>query len=251
MLVQTSLWRDGVARCARYAFGPNRLHLCGPDANAEVLAYLQAGATDLGLTRLLEGFNTLYPYLQHIAQANQVRDPFDTQVVEAYWIGNELLERIPVKTFYRHLTEGLGLQRRYSKRELGQLTAKLPQGARMHHSFHVFNAYKRTGHNDKLHTLESMDACRVSWGQVAEINGPTITVNRRPLLLQGHQLALGDAAEYIAVRRLEDDSSLDELKQGDWLTLHWGVPCEVVNERQVKWLEHYTKLHLALANQTL
>ena len=82
---------DGVTRCTRYAFGPNRLHMCGPDMNREVLAYMNEGVTDTGLTNILKEFQALHPYLTKIAHTNQIKDPFDSRVVEAYWIGNELL----------------------------------------------------------------------------------------------------------------------------------------------------------------
>lgn len=242
---------DGVARCSRYAFGPNRLHLCGPDANREVLAYVAAGQSDPGLTALLRRFATLYPYLKEIAAANHIADPFDDRVVEAYWIGNQLLEAIPQRTFYRHLKDTLRLGAATNQRSMTELANKLPQGARMHHSFHVFNVYKRTGYRPELHTLESMDACRVSWGKVVSIAGPTITVMRRPLQLLGHHLALGDEMEHKVMRQLDGSSLLDELRPGEWLTMHWGMPCEVVTERQVQALAHYTKVHLSLANLTL
>jgi hypothetical protein len=59
---------DGVLRCSRYAFGPNRLHFCGPDANREIWDYVNEGFTDFGLQKLLRGFETLYPYLDRIAR---------------------------------------------------------------------------------------------------------------------------------------------------------------------------------------
>lgn len=241
---------DGVARAARYAFGPNKLHLCGPDANAEVLAYLQEGASDAGLGNILKGFQTLYPYLQQIAASNGIRDPFDPRVVEAYWIGNELLETIPVKTFYRHLAETLRLKDRYDPKSFGELALKLPRGGRMHHAFHVLNAYKRTGHDAKLHTLESMDACRVSWGTVTAVDGVSITVLRKPLLLNGHQLVLGEAVPFVVQRKLEDDF-LEDVQPNHIITMHWGVPCEMVTGENVRYLEHYTRVSIALSNETL
>lgn len=242
---------DGVARCARYAFGPNKLHLCGPDANREVLAYVQEGASDAGLSRILTGFQTLYPYLQNIAQANAIRDPFDPRVVEAYWIGNELLEGIAPRVFYHHLADTLRMKARMGNRAFDQMVGKLPKGARMHHSFHVFNAYKRTGNDATLHTLESMDACRVSWGKVVSVNGPKITVLRRPLTMTGHALSLGAEEKTFVLRKLEDVADFDELQPGQWLTMHWGQPCEIVDDRSVPSLERYTLQSIALANTTL
>lgn len=244
------LSHDGVARCSRYAFGPNRLHLCGPDANQEVLAYLKAGVTDPGLEALLKRFNTLYPYLLHIANANNIADPFDARVVEAYWIGNELLEAIPLQVFYKHLVDTLKLKNRGPKTNFSKLEAKLPRGARMHHSFHVLNVYERTGHDRSLHTLESMDACRISWGKIFAIDGPQIKLMRRPLKMENGKIILADAETYIITRRLEDDF-MEGPKVGDLVTIHWNVPCEVVSPKNVSWLEKYTLQHIALANTTI
>jgi hypothetical protein len=251
LLKPNAIQPDGVTRAARYGFGPNRLHLCGPDANRDVFAYLEAGVSDPGLQYLLKGFSTLYPYLQEIAQANGIADPFDDRVVEAYWVGNALLEVVPQQRFYRHLRDSLDLKRKYPAREFSQLVAKLGQGARMHHNVHVLNAYKRTGHDAKLHTLESMDACRVSWGKVIKVEGPTVTVERQPLVQQERKFSLGSAVALKIRRRLEEDGSLDDLKVGDTVTIHWGVICEVIRPSNLRFLKHYTNLAIRLTNPTL
>ncbi|MFA6587462.1 MAG: DUF6390 family protein [Patescibacteria group bacterium] len=243
--------QDGVARCAKYAFGPNKLHMCGPDANSEVLAYLKAGVTDAGLTHILQKFQTLYPYLRSIARANHIKDPFDDRVVEAYWLGNELLESVPKNQFYKHLADDLELKRKSSPKNFDELIQKLPQGARMHHSFHVFNVYKRTGHLEILHTLESMDACRISWGKVEKIDGPKVTLKRKPLKLINQKLELAPEEDFVLHRRLEEDNTFDELKKGDLVTLHWYQACEIVQPENIKWLDFYTNKHLQLANLTI
>ena len=247
---QTRTLRDGVARCARYAFGPNKLHLCGPDANREVYAYLKEGVVDFGLRRILGQFQTLYPYLRSIAEANQIADPFDDRVVHAYWIGNALLETIPLKTLFHHLVDVLKINKRQKKKDFDELTERLPHGAKMHHSFHVLNIYKRTGHLEHLHTLESMDACRVSWGKVVSIDGPKITVMRKRLALNGNTLYLTAEEKHTVIRKLEDEGYLDEMKPGDLISMHWYVPCEVITPQDVRSLEFYTQKHISLANLT-
>lgn len=242
---------DGITRCTRYAFGPNRLHLCGPDQAAEIGAYMREGVTDKGLTCMLEQFRTLFPYLRTIAEANRIADPFDERVVEAYWVGNDLLEGISKQTFFRHLVERLRLRDRYGAKAFDDLAAKVGEGARMHHNFHVFNAYKRTGHDATLHTPETMDACRVSWGKVTAVDGRTVAMLRRPLVVVGHHIALGSEEPYSVQRALEDDGAFDDLRVGDFVTLHWHRPCEIVDERHVRALEAYTRHAMALANTTL
>ncbi len=242
---------EGVARCSRYAYGPNKLRMCGPDQQAELSAYIQTHERDQGLNKILSQFKTLYPYLESIAQANHIRDPFDDRVVKAYWIGNELLEAISPKQFYAHLTDSLTLKRKMNQKNFAELAEKLPVGARMHHSFHVLNVYKRTGQLEILHTLESMDACRVSWGKVTTIDGGKITLHRKPLLLHNNKLLLGDPIVYTLTRKLDDNDVFDEAGVGDWVTIHWHKPCEIVNDRDVRFLEFYTNKHIQLSNMTL
>ena len=242
---------DGVARCARYAFGPNRLHLCGPDINREVLAYVNEGISDQGLNNILKNFQTLFPYLQQIASANRIKDPLDNRVVEAYWLGNSLLNMVPPKTFYKHLTGNLHLDKRLNAKTFTRLKDKLSLGALMHHSFHVFNVWRRTGRLNELHTLDSMDNCRISCGKVLAVDGPVITVSRQPLLLAGNQLTLGKPQSIKIIRQLEGSTLIDEVKVNNLLSIHWNQPCEIISQTQANNLKHYTSLSLSIATTPL
>ena len=242
---------DGLLRAGRYAFGPNRLHYCGPDANRQILSHIQEEAGDPDLRRLLAAFQTMYPYLLHIAHANEIKDPFNERVVEAYWVGNELLENISQKQFYRHLREGLRLKDRLGGRDFDRLTEKIEQGAVPHHSFHVLDIWKRTGHEEREHTLESMDSCRVSWGTVTQVKGPEVTARVEPLLSAEGKIYLGKSGLKTFQRNLEAEFDIEQLQPGQLVTIHWGVLCEVINPRQAAFLRRYTLRHINLANQTL
>jgi len=241
---------DGILRCSRYAFGPNRLHYCGPDANAEIKAYIDNGAQDPGLEAMLRGFRTMYPYLKLIADANRIRDPFDDRVVEAYWIGNRLLETVERRALHSHLEEQ-GLKDQLGSRSFSLLEDKIRHGALPHHSFHVLDIWKRTGHLAIEHTLESMDSCRISWGKVLAVDGPKITVESEPLVLLDGKLALGAPMRRTVIRALESRTDIEQLVPGNWITIHWGVPCEAVTAEQTAVLKKYTLRHLTLANETL
>jgi drug/metabolite transporter (DMT)-like permease len=242
---------DGVLRCSRYAFGPNRLHYCGPDANQEIASYINEGVSDPGLAHLLKQFQTMYPYLQHIAEANSISNPFEERVVEAYWIGNDLLENIKTKKFYHHLVEGQQIKKKVGAKSFELIAEKLEQGAVPHHSFHVLDIWKRTGHLEREHTLESMDECRVSWGRVVKVDGPLIIVLTRPLRYIQGKLFLGEPAQKKLTRRLESTYDIEQINVGDLVSIHWSVPCEIITPRQAAMLEKYTLRHLELANQTI
>lgn len=240
---------NGVALCARFAFGPNRLHMCGPDMSKEVLAYIKEGEADGGLTHILKQFQTLFPYLQEIARANNIRDPFDERVVLAYWIGNELLDNIPVKNLHRHLIDNLQIKKRVGLKSFGQIEEGLRSGALMHHSYHVFNIWKRTGNLDIAHTLASMDQCRISAGRVLEVDGPIIRVMRKPLVIRNDKLCFGEEVETKIMRRLEDSSIIDGAVSGDFISIHWGIPCTFLKQQEVINLEKYTTQSMEIANK--
>lgn len=237
----------GTSRFIRYGFMPNRLRYCGGDDNRTLFEYGLLNAADGGLEALLRRFTGALPYLRLIARTNGIADPFDGRVVEAYWLGNELLERVEVRQLHDALAERFGKQLQGRTREL--VLGKAPAGARPFHAFHVFDVHSRVGELD--HSLATMDHCRVSWGEVVAVDGVELVVNRTPLILESGKLALGSAVPDRAARQIDGRGFVEEAKPGDYVSIHWGWACEVLSERQLRNLQHYTRYHLALANQTL
>ena len=167
----------GALLFGRYAFPPNQLGYCGPPDQQALLDHVAAGAPDEGLIDLERRFEGAYPYLLLIAHANGIADPFDERVVDAYWVGNSLLNRVPAGEFGASLKERFGP--RMDARSFHWLTTKLTAGARPHHNFHVFDIYVRAGlMNDERApiALELMDSCRVSWGRVVAVEGDELVV---------------------------------------------------------------------------
>lgn len=242
---------NGLLRCSRYSFGPNRLHYCGPDANAEILAYINNQVADPGLESLIKKFRTLYPYLRLIAQANRISDPFEERVVEAYWLGNSLLENVSRQQFYDNLIDEQGIKKRIGSKDFAEIEKKIAGFAVPHHSFHVLNIWKRTGEVERLHTLHSMDSCRISAGKVVSLDGPAIMVETKPLIYEAGCLRLGEPVQKKVIRRLEALPDIEQLQIGDLVSIHWEVPCEVITAQQARALEKYTLDSLAFANQTI
>ena len=157
---------DGLLKCINYSYPPNSLQYCGPDKTEAIIAYKQENIGSDELVSFMKDFHTLYVYLRFIAYENNIKDPFDPHVVEAYWIGNPLLTTVSMKGFWKCLVEDHMLKKRLKQNDLRWLMGKIPQGAVPHHTFHVLNVFTRTGHHTVEHTLETMDACRISWGKV-------------------------------------------------------------------------------------
>jgi len=238
----------GTLQFIRYGFMPNRLSYCGPvGENRTLFDYGIAGFADGGLTPLLRRFTGALPYLQLIARANGISDAFDARVVEAYWLGNELLDAVEVRQLHDALLERFGKQLQGRTRDL--VLGKAPAGARPHHSFHVLDVHSRVSEMDS--TLQTLDQCRVSWGKVAQIRAGEMLVDRQPLVLREGKLVLGDARAGLVARQVDGRGFVDAARPGDWVSLHWGWVCEVLTHRQRTNLDRYTRHHLAIANQTI
>lgn len=238
----------GTTRFVRYAFMPNRLQYCGGDGSQTILDYAVADVREPPLDRMLRKFIGALPYLQLIARRNEIADPFDERVVEAYWIGNDLLERVEARELYDHLRERYRTE--LSARVMDRVAAKAPAGARPHHSFHVFDVWRQTerGRNEVLATI---DSCRISWGRVSAVEPGELVVERAPIELREGQLVLGTPRSERVTRMLEGSGFVASATVGDVVSIHWSWACEVLDPRQVAALERYTAQHLRLANQTL
>jgi len=238
----------GTTRFVRYAFMPNRLQYCGDDDNRTILDYAVADVREPPLVAMLRKFTGAFPYLALIARRNDIADPFDERVVEAYWIGNELLERVEARELYDLLVARYGKE--LSARTMDRVAAKAPAGARPHHSFHVFDVWRQTerGRNEALATI---DSCRISWGTVTAVEAGELVVERAPIVLSAGKLALGPARSERVTRMLEGDGFVTDAAVGDVISIHWSWACEVLTAAQQRSLERYTRLHLGLANRTL
>ena len=238
---------DGRLFSLGFSLMPNRLGYCGGPDQRELRDYWVAGQADAGLARLLHKFEGAMPYLRLIAAANGIADPLDRRVVEAYWLGNGLLERTDLPAFYRSLEERF--RGRVAPRSLEHLLGTVPAGARPHHNFHVFHTYLRTGTLPA--GLDTLEQCRVGWGTVLTATPHQVVVAARTLEWRGGALVLGEPAPRPLVRSLDGYTAFPDLAPGDLVAFHWGWVAARLSPHQGAALERETRRHLALANRTL
>jgi len=99
--------------------------------------------------------------------------------------------------------------------------------------------------------MSAMDGCRISWGQVKAVDGTSLLVDRRPLVELDGKLALGEARADHVLREVSGRGFAAGTAVGDWVSIHWGWVCEVLDSRGLANLRHWTDVHLAIANETI
>ena len=83
---------DGLELAGRFSYITNALGYCGPDcAYEKFLEYVKGNKNTDDIEKALKRFEGLFPYLNAIAKKTGKKFT-DYSVVEAYWIGNSLLD---------------------------------------------------------------------------------------------------------------------------------------------------------------
>jgi hypothetical protein len=240
---------DGPTRFARFAYPPNVLGYCGTDDHRALLEYSASGTADGGLRRIARTFEGAWPYLELIAGANGITDPLDARVVDAYWIGNALTQRVPASLLGESVTERF---RGPAGRDFAHLAETIPEGALPTHGFHVFAIYPwvgllRSGATDN--GLFVLDRCRIRWGRVERVEGDEAVVRARPLTWDGSVLALGlPVPERVTVT--DDGLGLvPGVEAGAWVAMHWGWVCDRLEPHRLRALVQFTAATLDLVNR--
>ena len=202
-----------------------------------------AEASDVDVPALARGFSGAWPYQQVLAELAGIDDPLDERVVRAYWTGNELTDRIANVRFGTALLERIRPQ---AGHYWAHLTDDLLAEAAPTHAFHVFGVYpwSRLLSTGLPEPLKVLDACRIGWAEVVEVEPEQLLVRMRHLTHDGGVLALGAVVEERIGHRSEGMSFIDQVAPGDHVAVHWGFACDRLTEEQVAQLEHWTRWQL-------
>ncbi len=241
--------QSGALLFVRYAFPPNELGYCGPSDSQALLGYAATGTVDRGLAALARQFDGAWPYLELIAGAVGLPDPLDHRVVEAYWVGNPLLDQVGTTALGNSMEQRL---RRRTGRQFSLIADDVLAGGVPHHSFHVFGVYPWVGllSNDRIadQALEVLDRCRIRWGKVDSVSGDQVLVRSQPLTWDGRNLGLGEPVAENARRAVNGNGFVDGLAPGDWVSLHWDWVCDRLGPRQLTDLRRYSLRQLKITN---
>ena len=227
-----------------FSFITNRLGYCGKEnAHSEFGEFLRKPNEENAgkVKRLLESFIGLHSYLAFIAEQND-KQPFDREVIEAYWLGNELLEDIDGESFKEFVNKTLVEKGLLPERIARKKTENLPEKIYPHHSFHVLYMNFFTKNVDAI--PENLDKCIVKWGKVVD-------VKENEVIVRSFNVAF-DGRFFTHQAELKTENILfPELKRNDNVAVHWNFISKKLEDEEIANLKKYTFDNIELANLAL
>lgn len=233
---------DAIDVVTKYSFITNKLRYCGPkDSYIKFLEYIHKPTKKLEkeIKEYIKRFEGLYPYLELIAKKSKLK-PFDEKVVEAYWIGNELLDDFShndLKEMIMSLSKR-GLPVSYAKK----LCDNIPNGMVPHHSFNVIyvGVGKITG--SVKFNIENINNCLIRPAEIVGINKKKIILQHRPFVIEGKKLRLHE-------RKTEEFDYLPNFSEfEETVSIHWKFAVDELSMQQLSNLMKYTFINVQALN---
>ena len=234
---------SGPKLAALYGLIPNKLGFCGP--KQELLKKFISGELSVSeILPTLEKFEAAYAYYQLIARKNGIGSPFNKKVVEAYWLGNELLEKITVDDLRHFILEKFTKPGLLSKTEAARRAKNIPHFSKPHHSFHVMVLGAVTGSVDFTGNTKLKDICRVGWGRVIKVKNKNEKGKTGKITVSYAPLTGAKTIEFGKPKRKDiiwDKDLLPSIEVGDWVSFHWNYAIQKLNEENIVNLYKYTQ----------
>ncbi|MCA4724947.1 MULTISPECIES: DUF6390 family protein [Mycolicibacterium] len=231
---------------ARYAYAPNQLGYCGPSEGAA----LRDGSDD-EIRAVARRFSGAWPYLQVLSRMTGIADPLDHRLVESYWLGGGVGDRLDPAEFYAELLAVIGPQ---AGHYWTHLTPELADEAAGNHCFHVFGVYpwsRLLGKGMDEHPLRILDSCRITPAEVLAREGDRIEVRGRQLTWDGRSLNLSEPCSREVEVFADGYSAVPDVAVGEHIALHWDRICGRLEPAQVQAVDESTSRQLSRTNRRL
>lgn len=236
----------GLVMAASYSMRPNELGNCGVKDAFKTLHdfVLNPDAfNEADIRRLLETFEFASSYYRVIATANNIEDIFDEKAVEAYWIGNSLLEQVNIDELRLAIEKDLTRDRWTKGKIEKELHLIAPNNVRAHHSMSALYYIKKPNMTPAMKT--HFDECRVGWGEITSVHEEDVEVLHRPLVFDMQKkidLAWPE-------KKFICKGFLRQPKIGQIASFHLNYGIQILSTEQEKNLSRVTGLNIAAFNE--
>jgi hypothetical protein len=228
-----------------FSYSPNHKGYCGRDSAGDVFTRCILKGECEKVPRELKHFIVLYPYLKTIATLTGL-SLFDHKVVEAYWIGNELLEKIPVSGYDTLLKE-------FKKQGvpswlINTLRKKKPVRFIPNHLFQVLHVGVGQASGSVPFDIQSINSCMIRWGKVLMVKADgTVTASLKQLTQSGAGYKLTKVKTTLSA----GSSPFFKPKVGEIIAVHWGHIVKRLARKEETNLTYWTKQMLLISDQDI
>lgn len=219
---------------ARFALPPNSLGFCGKDSAPEKFKQCFIHGKCAGVEEEIERFIVLHPYLKTLSKISGL-DKFSYDVVEAYWLGTDLLK----KSDNSHYSILLGS---FTEQGVpGWLTDELknnpPPRFIPHHLFQVLFVGVGKASQSVPFNLDSINNCMIRWGQVTKISEDSLEIDLYSLKEGSNHYQLTQNISEFSYNK----DFLPKLEVGKVVAVHWEQPVKILTPKEVKNLSYWTE----------
>ena len=231
--------KEALQLAARFALPPNSLGYCGRDSAPERFnSCVMLGECE-GVEEELDKFIVLHPYLKTISEVTGL-PKYSKEVVEAYSIGNELLNDFKAE-HYDLLLDNFELQG-VPDWFVAELRETKPKKFIPHHLFQVLFVGVGKASGSVPYSVETINNCMVRWGEIENISDSKLTAKFASMKSDGEKIDDHD----FSIQAIEEtvdynDGFLGGVQQGDTVALHWNQIIKKLTQEEVKKLEFWTE----------
>lgn len=221
----------------RFSLPPNSLGYCGKNSATEKFKSCFIKGKCQGVEEEIEQFIVLHPYLKTISEITK-KPKFSYQVVECFWLGNELVKKAQVSD-YEILLKNF-LEQGVPFWLVEELKEKKPKKFLPFHLFQVLHVGVGKASGSVPFDMETINNCMIRWGEVLEIREDKLTISLNSLEKKGKS--------YQQILKKEEFSYhpdfLKGLKTSDKVAVHWQQPVKILTKEEEKNLTYWTEVTL-------
>lgn len=224
----------GLQLAARFALPPNSLGYCGKDSAPEKFKECIVNGQSDGVSKELEKFIVLNPYLKTISKITG-KNKHSHNVVESYWLGNNELKRVK-NDDYKILLKNLSAQG-VPPWFIDEVKEKQPKKFIPTHLFQILHVGVGKASGAVPFNMDSINNCMVRWGKVEKIGKEKLVVKLNSLKKSKKGYILTTKKGSFNYRK----DFLPGLKIGDIVAVHWKQVVKKLTKNEADKLQRWTK----------
>lgn len=217
---------------SQFSISPNKLGYCGlntgPDAFIDCIVNGKCDRVE----KEVEQFIVLNPYLETLAEITG-KPKFSFEVVEAYWIGNDLLKQSKVE-HYKILMKNFEKQG-VPADLVEEFSKNVPSKFIPHHLFQVLHIGVGRSSGSVKYNEQSINNCMPRWGKVLEIKENTVEIQLESITVKNNVEKTKKTEQF-----MYDEKFTGKINKGDRVSVHWNTVTNILTSKQALNLDFWT-----------